>query len=66
MDPESSRKEIVRELKRRAAKPISPVVLGSGYAGENVLEGRKIDFLKLPVPQWNATESHQVYRDLAA
>jgi UbiD family decarboxylase len=59
MNPQSSRKEIVRELNRRAAKPIAPVVVGTSYAGENVLEGRKIDFLKLPVPQWNATESHR-------
>ena len=59
MDSEASRRQIVREAKKRAANPVAPVSVGSTYAPENVLEGREIDFLKLPVPQWSPSESHR-------
>jgi len=56
MDSQASRRDVVREAKKRAAKPVTPVLVGCAHAGENILEGREIDFLKLPVPQWSASE----------
>jgi len=59
MDPESDRRKVLREAKKRAAQPVKPVVVENTYAGQTILEGREIDFLKLPVPQWNPKESHR-------
>lgn len=58
LERQSSQREIVREAKKRAANPVTPVD-GNSHTRVNVLEGREVDFLKLPVPQWNASESHR-------
>src|SRR5882672_90691 len=61
LDPGMPRPEVLREAARRVANPIQPVLVDASPVLENVVEGAKIDFLSLPVPQWS---HHEVGRYL--
>jgi 2,5-furandicarboxylate decarboxylase 1 len=54
---ETSRKDLLRELRTRTATPIAPHRVGGGPVFENVLSGPAIDLLKLPVPLWNRADA---------
>jgi UbiD family decarboxylase len=51
--PGIGQREIVREAVRRIANPIQPVMGETGPVLENAVEGRDINFLDFPVPQWS-------------
>jgi len=52
-----SRKELVREVRKRVANPIALTRVQSGPIFQNVLEGEGVDLLKLPVPHWNICDA---------
>ena len=51
------RKELIRQVCKRVATPIAPTRRESGPIFDNVLEGDKMDLLKLPVPHWNRADA---------
>jgi len=51
--PETRRKAIIREARRRAATPVKPRVVDGGPVLENVVPASEINFLNFPVPQWS-------------
>jgi len=53
----SSRKELIRQLRKRMATPIAPTRLASSTIFENIFEGEEVDLLKLPVPHWNKADA---------
>jgi 2,5-furandicarboxylate decarboxylase 1 len=56
LDPGMPRPDVVREAARRVGNPIQPVLVDAAPVLENVVEGAKVDFLSLPVPQWSYHE----------
>src|SRR5260370_7739426 len=52
-----SRKELVRQVRKRVANPIAPTRVQSGSSFQNILEGEAVDLLKLPVPHWNRSDA---------
>jgi 4-hydroxy-3-polyprenylbenzoate decarboxylase len=48
-----SRKELIRQVRKRVAIPIAPTRVQSGPILQNILEREEVDLLKLPVPHWN-------------
>jgi len=57
LDPSSSRKKLIAELKRRTMVAIKPVFLGTSPVLENVVCASTINFLQLPVPHWSDQET---------
>jgi UbiD family decarboxylase len=53
----SSRKELIRQVRRRVAAPIAPTRVQGGSIFQNILEGEAVDLLKLPVPHWNKADA---------
>jgi UbiD family decarboxylase len=51
-----SRVDLLAEVSRRVANPVSPTVVETGPALENTFEGRDVNLLTLPVPQWNEND----------
>lgn len=51
-----TRKEIVREAKKRVRNPLTPSVVEAGPVLQNVVSASEIDFLEFPVPQWNTQD----------
>src|SRR5260370_21191055 len=52
-----SRKELVRQVRKRVANPIAPTRVQSGPIFQNILAGEAVDLLKLPVPHWNICDA---------
>lgn len=57
MEVDESRKEMVRQVRKRVATPVAPTHVESGPIFENSLEGKEVDLLKLPVPHWNRADA---------
>ena len=45
--------QLATEWNRRTSTPLPPVIVERGVCQENVLIGKEIDLIKLPVPIWN-------------
>src|SRR5712692_8120405 len=45
--------QLAAEWNRRTSKPLPPVIVERGACQENVLIGKEVDLIKLPVPIWN-------------
>src|SRR6267154_6884452 len=52
-----SRKELVRQVRKRVANPIAPTRVHSGPIFQNILAGEAVDLLKWPVPHWNICDA---------
>jgi 4-hydroxy-3-polyprenylbenzoate decarboxylase len=48
-----SREDLIAEVRQRVANPVSPKVVETGPVLENVVQGKDINLLALPIPQWN-------------
>ena len=57
MPLDSSRGELIRELRARFRNPVAPEVVASGSVKENILRGDDIDLFEFPVPQWHPDDS---------
>ena len=55
--PGQSRQQIVAEIKNRARNPLPPTLVEAGPVQQNVIPASDIDFLSLPVPQWNPQDA---------
>lgn len=57
IDVGNNRQDLVRQLRRRVAELIPPTLVEGAPGFENVLEGKDVDLLKLPVPHWNRSDA---------
>jgi 2,5-furandicarboxylate decarboxylase 1 len=53
----ADRQASIRELRDRISTPVAPTRVRNGPIFENVLTGRQIDLLRLPVPLWNRSDA---------
>jgi 4-hydroxy-3-polyprenylbenzoate decarboxylase len=56
LSPDTGRRKLFLELKRRKSTPIKPVLVPSGPILENVLEENEINLFRFPVPRWNPSD----------
>ena len=45
------------EVRKRIAGPIKPMLVEDGPVLGNIIEGKDVDLLKLPVPHWNSCDA---------
>jgi len=56
LKPGISRADLITEIRQRVAHPVSPRVVETGPVLENILQGSGVNFLTLPIPQWNEND----------
>ena len=57
MESGTSRKDLVKELRRRITTPVPPARVTNGPVLENIVEELQLDLLKFPVPHWNKSDA---------
>ncbi|MGO9338362.1 MAG: UbiD family decarboxylase domain-containing protein [Terracidiphilus sp.] len=56
LDRGISREDLIAELGQRIANPVSPRVVETGPVLDNILQGRDVNLLVLPIPHWNEND----------
>ena len=53
MPKDTRKRDLIQIVRKRFNEPVKPVLVESGPVKENIVRGREIDLLQLPVPKWH-------------